>query len=194
MRIQISDDRPRLEIEMADGAMALLSPLGPDDRALLRQGLDLLSIESRYNRFGQGVGLTDSEIDYLAFVDQQDHVAWGVAVDGEGAGVGRYILSEWPGCAEIAVTVLDEYQRRGLGRLLFDALVAVARHDGVEEFCFEVLADNEAVNRMIRGIDVHLDESESVLIGRVSLDDITVGPFDDELVEVIERAREELGG
>lgn len=187
------DDRPRLVVTLPDGAEALLSPLGPDDRELLKDGLDHLSLESRYNRFGQGrSALSEAELDYLVGVDQADHVAWGVAIDGEGAGVGRYIRTD-DDCAEIAVTVLDEFQRRGLGRLLFEALAAVARADGVTEFCFQVEPDNDAVNEMIRGVEVTLDEPGRVLLGRVAIADLDVTPRDGDYVRIIEEVRAAAG-
>lgn len=195
MRIDLRDDRPRLVIELEDGATALLTPLDPDDRQLLEEGLAELSPESVYARFGQGRGrLSSSELEYLSDVDLRGHVAWGVAVEGEGAGVGRYIVVTDGSCAEIAVTVLDRFQGRGLGTLLFQALAAVARADGVGQFCFEFLPDNLAVRRIVRGLDVQLDESGTVLMGRVSLSEIPPSEMDESFVEVIAVARSRIGG
>ncbi len=194
MRIDLSDDRPRLEIELADGTVVLLSPLGAEDRMLLVEGLTELSPESVYTRFGQGRGsLSESELDYLANVDLKDHVAWGAAVDGEGAGVGRYIVTEDRSCADIAVTVLDRFQQRGVGTLLFRALAAVGRADGVGGFCFEFLPENAPVQRMVRDLDVSLDDSGTAVLGRVSLSDIPVFEMDEGFVTVIEQARAQAG-
>lgn len=190
MKIDLPDDRPRLAFTLDDGAEALLSPLGADDRLLLVEGLDELSIESRYNRFGRGLSqLSETELNYLSDVDQHNHVAWGAAVDGEGAGVGRYIRGADPECAEIAVTVLDRFQGRGLGRLLFEGLAAVARFDGISALCFEVVPGNVAVNRMLEGLEVKLDQSGSALLGRVAVVDIPAGPAERDFVEVMTQAR-----
>lgn len=190
MIIDLPEDRPRLELQLPDGAMALLSPLVAGDRLLLVEGLAELSIESRYKRFGQGVGsLTQAELDYLSNIDLQNHVAWGGAIDGEGAGVGRYIRLDDADSAEIAVTVLDRYQRRGLGNLLFRALTAIARADGISEFQFEFVPENVPVRRMVGGLDIDLDESGSALIGRVSLDDIPLHEHEEEFLSVMADAR-----
>lgn len=190
MRIDLSDDRPRLEIELEDGTVVLLSPLGVEDRELLVEGLTELSPESVYSRFGQGRGpLSESELNYLSDVDLRDHVAWGGAIDGEGAGVGRYIITEDRSCADIAVTVLDRFQQRGLGTLLFRALAAVGRADGVEEFCFEFVPDNIPVQRIVGDLDVSLDDSGTAVLGRVSLSDIPEFEMDELFVTVIEQAR-----
>lgn len=190
MRIDLSEHRPRLEIELSDGAVALFSPLASDDRMLLVEGLAELSPESLYSRFGQGRGpLSDAELDYLADVDLRDHVAFGVAIDGEGAGVGRYIVVQDSSCAEIAVTVLDRFQKRGLGTLLFRALAAVARADGIDEFCFEFVPDNIPVQRIVQGLDLDLDDSGTALLGRVSLAEIQGSDLDSEFVRVVQEAR-----
>lgn len=190
MRIELSEDRPRLEIELSDGGVALFSPLASDDRMLLVEGLNEMSPESLYSRFGQGRGpLSNAELDYLADVDLRNHVAWGVAIDGEGAGVGRYVVVSDQSCAEVAVTVLDRFQHRGLGTLLFRALAAVARADGIEEFCFEFVPDNLPVQRIVRGLDLELDDSGTALLGRVFLAEVEGSDLDAEFVRVIQEAR-----
>lgn len=190
MKVHLPDDRPRVSIVLSDGAEGILSPLQEDDRALLIAGLDELSVQSRFQRFGQGRSrLSESELDYLSFIDQRNHVAWVAAIGDEGAGVGRYIRLDEPECAEIAVTVLDRFQSRGLGSLLFEALSSVARADGVSEFCFEVVPGNLAAERMIDGLDVVLDESDSALLGRVGLGDIPISPHHDEFVALMARVR-----
>jgi GNAT superfamily N-acetyltransferase len=193
MIIDLPEDRPQLELELADGAVALLSPLAAGDRLFLVEGLAELSIESRYARFGQGVGsLTEAEFDYLTNIDLHNHVAWGGAIDGEGAGVGRYIRLDDRESAEIAVTVLDRYQRRGLGNLLFRALTAIARADGISEFRFEFVPENVPVRRMVGGLDIDLDSSGSALIGRVSLDEIPLHEHEEQFVSVMAEARSRL--
>lgn len=190
MPVAIPANRPQLLLALRDGSEALLSPITRDDRDLFIEGMDHLSIESRFTRFGQGVGrLTEAELDYLSDVDQRTHVAWGAAIDGEVAGVGRYIVLEDDDCAEIAVTVVDEYQGRGLGSLLFGALTAVARADGVTDFCFEVTVTNVPVRAMLRGLEVQLDESGSVLQGRIPIDEVPPGAHDEELVAVMDAMR-----
>ena len=190
MPVTIAEDRPRLTIRLRDGSEALLSPLTAEDSDLLEEGLDHLSIESRFARFGQGLShLSHSEVEYLTNVDQQDHVAWGAIVDGEAAGAGRYIRVPTAGCAEIALTVIDEFQRRGLGVLLFEALTAVARVDGVEAFCFEIVPDNIAVRHILERLEVPLTESEGLLEGRIALTDIWKSSRDDEMVSVMNEVR-----
>lgn len=191
MPVHIPEDRPRIAATLRDGSMALLSPLGRSDRDLLLEGLAGLSPQSRYARFGEGRGsLSEAELDYLADVDQVCHVAWGAVIADEVAGVGRYIIDPQRGCAEVAITVVDRFQGRGLGRILFEILAAVARGDGVEEFCFSVHPDNEPVLRILQGIDTVFDPEEGLVEGRVALADVPAGRDEEEVREVMRQVRE----
>ncbi|MCZ6568047.1 MAG: GNAT family N-acetyltransferase [Actinobacteria bacterium] len=190
MPVDIPDDRPRVTIRLRDGSAALLSPLTAEDSGLVEEGLDHLSVESRFTRFGRGLShLSHSELEYLTDVDQRDHVAWGAVVDGEVAGVGRYIRVPEIGCAEIAVTVIDEFQHRGLGTVLFEALAAIAGADGVDAFCFVVVPDNRPVRRLLERLDVQLIGSESLLEGRLAVADLPIGVHDAEITSVMNQVR-----
>jgi GNAT superfamily N-acetyltransferase len=189
MPLPLPEDRPRLEVTLDDGSQAELSPLLPEDRDVLAEGMSQLSPESRFTRFGLGRGaLTRHELDYLTRVDQRHHVAWGAIVEGAAAGVGRYIVED-DGCAEIAVTVVDRFQSRGLGGALFEALVAVARADGIEQLCVEALPENLAVQRIFRGVPLELDPGQGLVIGRVEVADIPVSEREAEMVELLEEVR-----
>jgi GNAT superfamily N-acetyltransferase len=190
MHVDLPDDRPRLILSLPDGSEAVLSPLGVDDRWIIEEGFEELSTESRFTRFGQGLGhLSASELTYLSDVDQRSHVAWGLVVDGDGVGIGRYIVMPAAGCAEVALTVIDEWQGRGVGTLLMRVLAAVARADGVAEFCFEFLPENHHVRQMLAAFDIPLVESGSLVEGRIPVSEFPVEDWGDEAVGVLDQAR-----
>jgi len=189
MKIVIPADRPKVELALVDGAVVTLSPVLKTDREFFERGIEELSLESRFSRFGQGVSsLSKHELDYLTDVDQRRHVAWGAAIGGEAAGVGRYIVDD-VGCAEVAVTVLDTMQRRGVGRALFEALVAVARADGIHELYFEALADNDAVMSVLSGIEVTPYVTDGYIERRIRLTDLPTTDHDGAMVSVIDEVR-----
>src|SRR5690606_5870105 len=103
---------------------------------------------SRYRRFFTAMDrLSDRQLAFFTEVDYHDHFAWvALAVDEPGQpgiAVARYIrLADDPEAADIALAVLDEYQGRGLGGLLLEALVEVALANGIRRFVGHVLADN----------------------------------------------------
>lgn len=190
MRIVVPADRPKHEMPLPDGSVVTLSPVLKTDREFFEKGLEEMSLESRFSRFGQGVSsLSEHELDYLTDVDQRHHVAWGAAIEDEVAGVGRYIVEDDGLCAEVAVTVLDSMQRRGVGRCLFTALAAVARADGLHELCFEALADNEAVMSLVREIDIAPLVSDGLIERRIRLSSLPTTPHDDALLTVIDEVR-----
>jgi len=163
-------DLPTIGITLRDGSIAELRPIRPDDRVLLVEGLSQMSIESRFARFGTGVDhLTDAELDYLTNVDHVGHVAWGATIDGVPAGVGRYIRLSDDACADIALAVVDKFQGRGLGRVLFEALAASARVNHIEELCFAVQPTNESVRRILAGVEAHLEEVGGLMEGRIEV-------------------------
>jgi len=54
-----------------------------------------------------------------------------------------------PSIAEIAFTVADAYQGRGIGSFMIDALAVAARVGGVERFSGRMLADNVAMRAIM---------------------------------------------
>ena len=85
-------------------------------------------------------------------MDHCDHEAL-VALDPEtrtGVGVARYIRSEDdPTVAELAVAVVDDWQRRGVGTRLVTELARRAREEGINSFTGLVLADNDVMLNLI---------------------------------------------
>jgi GNAT superfamily N-acetyltransferase len=142
---------------LADGTPVLVRPIRPDDKALLASGFERLSAESRYRRFMAPVTeLSDELLARLTEIDYVDHFAWlALRADrpGEGMGVARYVrLVEEPTVAEAAITVLDDYQGRGLGTLLLALLAVAARAAGIERFRAYVLEENVPMMAMLEGM------------------------------------------
>lgn len=190
MRIVLPADRPKYEMPIEDGSIVTLSPILKTDREFLEKGLQELSIDSRFARFGQGVaGLSQRELDYLTDVDQRRHVAWGATLGEEAAGVGRYIVPDEGGCPELAVTVIDRFQGRGVAKALLEALIAVARADGLEEFCFESRGDNRGVKRLLAEIEIGKMMSGGTLQRRIRLSDFPESSREEDLLAVVDEVR-----
>lgn len=139
-----------MRVALRDGSEITIRPIEPEDRAILRDGFERLSEESRYRRFFSPVNrLTERQLDYLTQVDHHDHEALlALADDGAGIGVARYVRTG-PAVAEPAVTVVDAWQGRGAGGVLLDALADRAREEGVQRFVAPVLASNTAAVRAL---------------------------------------------
>lgn len=189
MTSEKTDHLPRVPVVLRDGTTAELRPISPDDRSMIEEGFNQMSLESRFARFGSGIStLRASELRYLTDVDQISHVAWGATIDDQPAGVGRYILGSGPD-AEIAIAVVDRFQRRGLGRVLFDALAASARASGVVGLHFAIEPWNRPVLRMLLGIEIDLNQADDMLEGRIDVADIPPSELAPQFVEVLDRYR-----
>ncbi len=139
------NSRP-VHITLRGGTVVVLRPILPTDGAALAAGYEHLSPESQRRRFFTTLRLTDSLIRYLVDIDYLDHFAWVATVEGRdpiAAAVARYVRDQnAPEQAELAITVADELQGLGLGRVMLSALAAAAWVGGIERFTAEVLADN----------------------------------------------------
>ncbi len=142
-----------------------------EERELVARFFAGLSAESRRRRFLQPMPrLPEAMLRRLADVDGSRHVAVVAAVDGECAGIGRYVtLDDEPGAAEVAVTVTDRYQRRGIGRLLVDALRPAAIHAGVAALVYLVDPTNRPALQLLRSLDVELTFRNGLVEGRQRL-------------------------
>jgi GNAT superfamily N-acetyltransferase len=148
---------------LADGAPLYIRSIRPDDKPLLVAGLASLSEESRFKRFlSPKPRFTEAELRYLTEIDGIDHVAY-VALRGDSpkelVAVARMVRStEYPRAAEIAVTVCDEWQRRGIGRLLGDHLAVAARDRGIRYLTATMAADNVAAHHLFDHVSTQLHE------------------------------------
>lgn len=125
-----------------------IRPLRNGERAVVQAVFDRLGPASRQLRFGGAKNvLSPADLDLLARVDGDHHVlvAW---VGGEPVGIGRLVRN---GCsAEVAFAVADEWQSRGVGRVLADRLAADARAAGITSYRADVRPDNVRSVALIR--------------------------------------------
>ena len=143
---------PRLTLD--DGRVVQVRALEPRDRAGLAAAVGRLSDETRYLRFATSKPrLTERELDFLLDVDHHSHEAI-LALDpstGHGVAVVRYVqVSGEPRVVEIAATVADDWQGRGLGRALLEQLASRARDEGYSTLRATVLATNQRSITMLR--------------------------------------------
>src|SRR5215468_5073520 len=141
-------------VVLRDGSKVVIRPVQRDDAPLLADGFARLSPRSRRLRFLRTKDeLTPAELRYFTDVDHHDHEALG-ALDhpgGRGVGVARYVRDAGdPHAAEIAVTVVDDWQGRGLGTELLAQLSGRARSEGICRFTALASADNTVVAALLR--------------------------------------------
>src|SRR4051812_38654928 len=132
-----------------------IRPLGPGDRARVAEGFDRLSPATVHARF---LGPVKAQPALFAWVDELDghtRIAVGAShvESGEPLGVARFVRDPRdPSRAEIAVTVVDEWQRRGVGTALLAELARRAAAVGVECFTSTLAAQNRAAIALLRTV------------------------------------------
>jgi RimJ/RimL family protein N-acetyltransferase len=152
--------RPETEaspVILRDGSQVLVRSIRSTDTRLLAEGFARLSDRSRRMRFlGQKEELSAAELRYYTQVDHHDHEAL-AALDpagGRGVGVVRYVRdADDPQAAEIALTIADDWQGRGLGTELLARLSYRARQEGICRFTAVVASDNVPMGMLLRSVD-----------------------------------------
>lgn len=173
-------------ISLRDGTPVLLRLLRPSDAEALREGFDQLSPSSRYRRFMTAQpALSDEMVRYLTTVDGENHLAIVAGLESpdlkseRGVAVARFVrLQNEPDVAEAAVTVIDEFQGRGLGKVLLTTLVRAAIGRGIRKFRAEVLPSNTAVQALLASVGaVEVERAHDYVLYDIPI------PSDDEASE-----------
>ena len=143
-------------VVLRNGSQVLIRQVRSTDAPLLADGFAGLSARSRRMRFlTDKKELSAAELRYYTEVDHHDHEALGALslADGRGVGIVRYVRdADDPQAAEIAVTIADDWQGRGLGTELLARLSECARQAGIHRFTALVAADNAAMARLLRNM------------------------------------------
>jgi RimJ/RimL family protein N-acetyltransferase len=135
--------------QLRNGEQVEIRAVRPQDRDDLIAAVGRTSSESLYRRFfAVRRHFSETEESFYLNIDFVSHVALVALAQENGqqsiVGGGRYVVSE-PGQAEVAFTVVDKYQGRGLGVALLRHLTMIARQAGLRELVAYVLPDNRAM-------------------------------------------------
>ena len=177
-------------IALRDGSRIRIRQGHRSDRKLLLRGFERLSPESRYRRFLAPMPeLSEATVRYLTEIDHHDHEAI-IALDeatGEGIGVARYVRDrDRPTVAEVAVTVIDDWQRLGVGGLLLEVLSARAREEGIKSFTALMLATNRKMMVLLKELDPVrvVDREKGTLEIEVPIPKIGLAPALTKLIRI----------
>ncbi len=127
----------------------------PECAWCLTRGLKTLSLKTRKQRFNTPLkNFSAIQIEYLTNIDNYNHiriiaekkiVKWTI-----GLGVGRCKrLPEKPDTAELAITIVDKYQNRGLGTKLIALLSILSLERDITKFCAHVNKENTAMINLL---------------------------------------------
>ena len=143
-------------VELRDRTKVHLRPIAPEDEPLLHEAVASMSERTVYFRFFSPIKrMSDALAHRLAVVDYKDRFAIVATVHGPNGkerivGVARYDRAASTDVAEVAVAVIDEFQRRGLGGQLLAELARVGRANGIRTFSLIVLPENREMLGLLR--------------------------------------------
>jgi GNAT superfamily N-acetyltransferase len=130
-----------------DGKSLTIRPISIQDMNLENDFINHLSPETKHYRFFGGINhVSDKVLKSFCEVDGQNSMAFVATeqVNGEEVEIGvcRYAVSEKPDVYELALTIADKWQDKGLGKLLMNELISYAKSHGVKWMYSVELADN----------------------------------------------------
>jgi GNAT superfamily N-acetyltransferase len=150
---------PARQALLADGRMVSIRQLTTADGAAVLHLHEQLPERDRYLRFFTlGSAHLAAFATRLTTADDAHRGALGAFVDGELVGVAHYEVLDDPAEAEVALAVNHAIQAHGVGTLLLEHPVSLARDRGVRRFVAEVLAENR------RMVDVFVNSGLAISI------------------------------
>lgn len=127
----------------------------PESKSKIAASLKDMSRDSiRHRFFGHKNGFTEKELKHLTEVDGNDHFAFGIVEDEgteKGVAIVRMVRDDLLGTeAEVAISIIDEYQKFGLGTLLMHVCIVAASERGIKLLRLTYLPDNQGIYKLVR--------------------------------------------
>jgi RimJ/RimL family protein N-acetyltransferase len=161
-------------VRLRSGDVVRLRQVRPDDARALARAYANLGEQSRYRRFFTVMpDLPEATLTAAAGVDHRDHEAL-VALpllSSEIVGECRFVrYADRPDTADLAVTVIDAWQGRGLGSVLLSRLSERALEVGIAYFTAEVLAENQTMLAILPSLGrVETESRGPVVTARIEI-------------------------
>ena len=142
------------EVELLDGTRVHVRPVVPADIDRIRHAFAVGDAESIRRRFLTGAPPSDeSHLHYLVDLDYRHRLALiGLDEKGDSIGIARYEGMEGSDSAEIAVVVVPEWRKRGVGRVLVESLEPPARAAGIKRLIAAFQLDNRPIADLLADI------------------------------------------
>lgn len=160
---------------LPDGRTVWLRHVRPDDAEAIADAIRTASPETLLHRFFTPIrSLPPGLLRSLLTIDRRREACIvGILDDAPRRRIvcgARFVRLEAEDRAEIAITVHDDFQRRGLGRCMLKLLVEIARQEGIVAFEAEALATNRALPALVHSVcpgaarRQHLGESLRIVV------------------------------
>ncbi len=141
------------KVKTKEALDVLLRPIQPEDEPLVEKMFGYISKESLYFRFfGYVPHVTHDFLTRFTNIDYDREIAIIAEVEENEArkmiGVVRIITDGWGESAEYAILIADPWQKHGLGSIMTDFILEVAKDKGISKIYASVLATNKGMLRL----------------------------------------------
>ncbi len=160
--------------KLRDGKEVILRPIKPEDEPLWLEMLGTCSKDSIYHRFRYDFHYKSHEIaTEFCYIDYDREMAIVAEVEENGKrlmiGEGRLFADPDLEMAEYAVLVTDRWQKKGLGLLLTEYCLQIARFTGVKRVAAETTTDNKAMLNLFKKLEFTpiFNEDTTITISKV---------------------------
>lgn len=152
--------------KMKNGEEILVRPIRPEDEPLLIKLHQALSERTVYLRYFQPLKLSQrtahERLQRICFIDYDREMALAVdhkKEDGtiEIIAIGRLSRLHGKDEGEMAVLVDDRFQHQGLGTLLYQRLIEVARDEHITSVVSTILSENREMQAICKKLGFHLE-------------------------------------
>jgi acyl-CoA synthetase (NDP forming)/GNAT superfamily N-acetyltransferase len=128
---------------LTDGTTVEIRPARPEDFDAVRDLHAKMSAENLYLRFfSMSRAAAEREAQRICREPAPGRAALLALLDGRLVGCGSYEVTGGSESAEVAMSVADDMHNRGVGTLLLEHLISLARSRGVRTFVAETLTEN----------------------------------------------------
>ena len=156
--------------ELRDGTEVFLRPIRPEDEPMMKDMFYSFSQQTVYLRFHHTLkALPHNRLQVFCNVDYDTEIAL-IALVGEPSeeevvGTARYMTDAAKESAELAFVVRDDWQRKGLGTILFNRLIETAKNEGIRHFTADVLVENSGMLKIFHrsGMDIETQRDGDVV-------------------------------
>ena len=145
------------EFALAGGPVLRFRHVRPEDEPLIALSISTASRETLLHRFFSPIRKVSPDVlrKMLAIDRAREACIVGVIEESGRSRVvcgARYVRLDQPGVAEIALTVHDEFQRRGLGTYLLRLLIRLGRAEGLRQYEAYVMNSNRAMLKLLEKV------------------------------------------
>jgi acetyltransferase len=158
--------------QLPEGIDLIIRPIRPEDAEIEQTFVRGLSQESKYLRFVSALReLSPSMLARFTQIDYDREMALIAVLEQDAReteiGVARYVINPDGVSCEFALVIADEWQHKGIGHKLMDALMDIARDKGLKRMEGDVLASNRNMLGLVTSLGFTVGEGEEPSIRKV---------------------------